>query len=266
MDQLYNNDTPAFTTWVIENDLLEEPFVVIEVGVQGGPHPCWKHLKDKVRVYGFDAIPEVVEALNAQKQPNEVYFATALGEEEGTRDFYVRSEGGSYYGSSFYELPSDLGGRGVLQPGSLRKVPITRLDTLFAKGIIPLADHIKVDCDGHDPEVIRGAQRYLAQSNVVSIIVETAFTVSQHYPRSHFVAISDILRPTDSGYSTSLSCARLGPVMSPPRPGIRGPLRTRLKMFLICVWEHLEPSMRCSAVISFLNRSHQGILPRCQAR
>src|SRR6266446_9369586 len=190
MDQLYNNDSPAFTTWVIENDLLEEPFVVIDVGVQGGPHPCWTHLKDKVRVYGFDAIPEVVEGLNARKQPNETYYAMALGDEEGTRDFYVRSNGSSYYGSSFYEMASD-----ALQPGLLSKVPITRLDTLFAKGVIPPADHIKVDCDGHDPEVVRGAARYLAQSNVVSVIIETAFTVSPTYPRSHFVAISDILTP-----------------------------------------------------------------------
>jgi FkbM family methyltransferase len=188
MDTLYNNDSPAFTTWVIENDLLEEPFVVIDVGVQGGPHPCWKHLKDKVRLYGFDAVPEVVEKLNAQKQPNEAYFATALGDEEGTRDFYVRGDGSSYYGSSFYEMASD-----APQPGLLKKAPITRLDTLFAKGIIPPADHIKIDCDGHDPEVIRGAQEYLAQSNVVCVIIETAFTVSPTYPRSHFVAISDIL-------------------------------------------------------------------------
>jgi FkbM family methyltransferase len=190
MDQLYNNDSPAFTTWVIENDLLKEPFVVIDVGVQGGPHPCWKHLKDKVRIYGFDAIPEVVAGLNARKQPNESYFATALGDEEGTRDFYVRGDGSSYYGSSFYEMASH-----ALQPGLLRNVPITRLDTLFAKGVIPPADHIKVDCEGHDPEVIRGAQGYLAQSNVVSVIVETAFTVSPPYPKSHFVAISDILTP-----------------------------------------------------------------------
>ena len=69
MDQLYTNDTPAFTTWVVENDLLKEPFVVIDVGVQGGPHRRWKHLKDKIRVYGFDAIPEVVEGLNAQVSP-----------------------------------------------------------------------------------------------------------------------------------------------------------------------------------------------------
>src|SRR2546427_5706588 len=80
--------------------------------------------------------------------------------------------------------------RDALQPGLLKKVPITRLDTLFAKGIIPPADHIKIDCDGHDPEVIRGARRYLAQSNVVCVIIETAFTVSPPYPRSHFVAVS----------------------------------------------------------------------------
>jgi FkbM family methyltransferase len=193
MDQLYNNDSPTFTTWVIENDSLEEPFVVIDVGVQGGPHPRWEHLKDKVRVYGFDAIAEVVEGLNARKQSNEIYYATALGDEEGTRDFYVRSDGSSYYGSSFYEMASDLGGWGALQPGLLSKVPITRLDTLFAKGMIPPADHIKVDCDGHDPEVISGARRYLAESSVVCVTIETAFIVSAPYPRSHFVAISDIL-------------------------------------------------------------------------
>jgi len=141
---------------------------------------------------GSDAVPEVIEGLNARKESNETYFATALGDEEGTREFYVRREGSSYYGSSFYELPSERGAQGALQPG-LVKVPITRLNILFANGVIPPADHIKVDCDGHDPEVIRGAWRYLAQSNVVCVIIETAFTVSEQYPRSHFVAISDIL-------------------------------------------------------------------------
>ena len=113
---LYNNDSSAFAIWVVENDLLAEPFVVIDVGVQGGPHPRWTHLKDKVRVYGFDAVPEVVEELNARKQPHESYCATALGDEEGTRDFYVRSNGSSYYGSSFYEA-SDLVGRGNFSRG-----------------------------------------------------------------------------------------------------------------------------------------------------
>jgi FkbM family methyltransferase len=186
--ELYNNDTPGFTSWVIENGLLEEPFVVIDVGVQGGPHPRWKHLKEKARIYGFDAIEEVVEGLNSRKEPHEIYHATALGDEEGTRDFYVRDTtfGSSSYGSSLYEIS----GQSLPRP---RRVAITRLDTLFAAGLIPPADHIKVDCDGHDPEVIRGGRQYLAQSNVLCVSIETAFTVSPQYPKGHFAAISDIL-------------------------------------------------------------------------
>jgi FkbM family methyltransferase len=181
---LYNNDSPVFTSWVIENDLLEEPFVVIDVGVQGGPHPRWNHLKEKVRIYGFDAIEEVVEGLNNRKEPHRIYHAVALGDEEGSREFYVRED--NTFGSSFYEIS------GQSLPRS-RRVATTRLDTLFAKGTIPPADHIKVDCDGHDPEVIRGGRQYLAQSNVLCVTIETAFTVSPPYPKSHFVAISDIL-------------------------------------------------------------------------
>src|ERR1700730_17614642 len=56
---LYHHDQPPFTLWVIEDGLLHEPFVVIDVGVQGGEHPRWELLGDQVRVYeGFD--PEVL--------------------------------------------------------------------------------------------------------------------------------------------------------------------------------------------------------------
>ena len=224
---LYNNDLPAFTTWVIENDLLQEPFVVIDVGVQGGPHPRWKHLKDKVRIYGFDAIPEVVEGLNARKQPNETYFATSLGDEEGTRDFYVRGNGSSYYGSSLYEMPSD-----AFQPRVRSKVPITRLDTLFAKGVIPPADHIKVDCEGHDPEVIRGASQYLAQ-------IERAV---RHYRDGfyRFSAISQISFRGDQRHSYCPPTLRIR-----PRSHAHSPAQLRRRQGPASL-AHCGPDERCS--------------------
>ena len=37
--ELYHNPTPSFTQWVTEHGLLHEPFVVVDIGVQGGaPH------------------------------------------------------------------------------------------------------------------------------------------------------------------------------------------------------------------------------------
>ena len=74
-------------------------------------------------------------------------------------------------------------------------VPIRRLDTLFAQGELPAADYIKIDCEGYDPEVLRGAQTYLAQSNILSVTVETNFDPSPRYPRTAFAEINDLLVP-----------------------------------------------------------------------
>ena len=40
--------------------------------------------------------------------------------------------------------------------------------------------------------MLRGARRYLAQSNILSLTVETDFSISDTYPRTPFVEISDI--------------------------------------------------------------------------
>src|SRR5262245_17016071 len=59
-------------------------------------------------------------------------------------------------------------------------------------GELPAADYIKTDCESFDPEVLRGTRRYLAQSNILSLTVETDFSVSGTYPRTPFVEINDI--------------------------------------------------------------------------
>src|SRR5215510_4885577 len=87
---LYHNDQADFTRWVIANAYLQEPFVAVDVGVQGGEHIRWGLLGDRVRVYGFDALSEAIDRIAAQGQrPNRVYRAMAIGNEDGEREFYV---------------------------------------------------------------------------------------------------------------------------------------------------------------------------------
>jgi hypothetical protein len=62
---LYHHDQVPFTRWVISEGLLHEPFVVVDVGVQGGEHPRWGLLGEQVRVYGFDAISEAIDRITA---------------------------------------------------------------------------------------------------------------------------------------------------------------------------------------------------------
>jgi FkbM family methyltransferase len=190
---LYHHDQPPFTRWVIENGLLHEPFVVIDVGVQGGEHPRWALLGDRVRVYGFDAISEAIDRIKKvdADRPHRVYRAMALGNEDGEREFFVPA---NTFSASFY---ADWRGAAAAKHGDgvqgTRMVEIRRLDSLFAAGEIPAADYIKIDCEGFDPEVLRGARTYLARSNILCVTVETNFDVSLIYPRTAFAEINDIV-------------------------------------------------------------------------
>ena len=189
---LYHHDQVPFTRWVVSEGLLHEPFVVVDVGVQGGEHVRWGLLGDQVRVYGFDAISEAIDRITAAGgvRPHRVFRAIAIGNEDGEREFFVPP---NTTAASFYEQVTlhQTAKHGDGAPG-VRVVPIRRLDTLFMAGELPAADYIKTDCESFDPEVLRGARRYLAQSNILSLTVETDFSISGTYPRTPFVEISDI--------------------------------------------------------------------------
>jgi FkbM family methyltransferase len=189
---LYHHDQPPFTRWVTENGLLHEPFVVIDVGVQGGEHPRWELLGDRVRVYGFDAISEAIDWIKVKAgRPNRVYRAIALGNEDGEREFFVPA---NTFSASFYgDRRGAAAGRFGHGAVGTRTVEIRRLDSLFATGEIPAADYIKIDCEGFDPEVLRGARTYLARSNILCVTVETDFDVSLIYPRTAFAEINNIV-------------------------------------------------------------------------
>src|SRR5262249_53704009 len=189
---LYNNGAPAFTPWVIGNKLLQEPFVIVDVRVQGGGHARWTNLGEFGHVYGFDPIDEVIVALKANHsgRPNRCYRTLAIGNEDGQRIFHVAPH--SYASSFFSAGPPQAGEHNGILVGS-RNVEIRRLDSLFAGGELPPADCIKIDCEGFDPEVLRGARSYLASSNILCVTIETNFGVSPVYPRTPFAEINDIL-------------------------------------------------------------------------
>ena len=181
--ELYNHTNPLFTKWVVSAGLLREPFIVVDIGCQGGEHPRWQYLGDCVEFHGFDPISESIEDQRqaAIGQNKRTFHHLALGNENGKRTFFVKPD---QFSSSFY-------GSGV--GSKSREVEMRRLDTLFAEGMIPRADYIKLDCEGFEPEVLKGAQQYLAASNPVCVTSEANFFVSPIYPSTHFQAINELL-------------------------------------------------------------------------
>ena len=180
---LYNHTNPLFTKWVVRDGLLSTPFVVVDIGVQGGEHPRWEFLDPYVEIHGFDAIAEVVQELNRATAGARLrrYHNIALGDEDGDRLFFVSANG---FNSSFYSAD---------EFAEERIVPIRRLDTLYREGLLPRADYIKLDCEGFEPVILKGANQYLAESDLICVTTETNFDVSPVYPQGHFHAINEIL-------------------------------------------------------------------------
>jgi FkbM family methyltransferase len=188
MDFAYNRNA-EFTKWVVNTGLLTEPFVLIDVGVQGGENIRWHPLGDCLMVHGFDPIEEVVQNLDRENRTrsNRHYHYMALGNTDGEQTFYFNPINPT--ASSMYQQTPDRFG---LDPVEQRRiVPIRRLDSLFAEGVIPSADYIKIDVEGFEQDVLLGAGQVL-RAGVLGLQTETNFGVSPAYPKGHFATLAEI--------------------------------------------------------------------------
>jgi FkbM family methyltransferase len=195
--ELGYNQRPRFTEWVIRKGLLETGFALVDVGVQGGIHPRWKALGSALRVYGFDPLEEAIASLVRLNLPNHEYHAAALGDEDGARDFFVPE---ALPASSFFPRETEQDQARMAIDSSnwrrtqTRRVPIRRLDTLMSEGVVPRADFLKIDCEGFEPAVLKGASRFLVESGVLGVESEIGFS-SIHWPQTHFLAVYEQLLP-----------------------------------------------------------------------
>ena len=183
------NHKPEFTNWVVSAGVLAEPFVLIDVGVQGGESIRWRSLGDYLVVHGFDPIEEVVKELTkaSRRGSNRHYYCMALGNSDGEQAFYFNTANPT--ASSMY--PQSTGRFEVDLSEECRKVPIRRMDSLWTQGVIPIADYVKIDVEGFEQDVLLGAREVLA-AGVLALQTETNFAISPSYPDSHFASVAKI--------------------------------------------------------------------------
>jgi FkbM family methyltransferase len=193
MDLGYNEDA-RFTRWVVANDLLAEPFVVVDVGVQGGENPRWDPLGDRLVVHGFDAIEEVIRELREGSRGDGTRHFHWIGasNEDGERDFFFRID--DPFSSSFYQPGVDRQSLDARKPWQTRRVQVRKLDTLLQQGVIPPADFVKIDVEGFEKHVLAGAQRLLA-TGILGMEIESNFHSSPEYPTTHFAMVQDLVLP-----------------------------------------------------------------------
>jgi FkbM family methyltransferase len=186
LDLWFNRDA-RFTNLAVSLGWLHEPFVVVDVGVQGGEHPRWHLLRDHLVVHGFDAIQEAIDDLAKGGLPNHHYHCIALGSSDGEAELFFNPQ--DPCSSSIYQPGA---GRAGQQSATLRRIPMRRLDTLLGEGIIPAADFLKVDVEGFEKDVFLGA-RTLLGAGMLAVETESSFDISPEYLKPHVFTLQDIL-------------------------------------------------------------------------
>ncbi|HXS40623.1 MAG TPA: FkbM family methyltransferase [Stellaceae bacterium] len=195
MSDLFVNPHPRFGRWVLARGLLRTPFVLADIGVQGGISQRWSHLEGHLIVHGFDPLEETIEPLRRKALPGHHYHAIALGNEDGERDLHVPDIS---FASSFYAGVHETGlanPAGISSNARARRVPIRRLDGLVSSGEIDRPDLIKIDCEGFEPEILDGAAKLLEAAPPLAIESESTFRSSGNASGGHFFALSQRLLP-----------------------------------------------------------------------
>ncbi len=181
--ELYQNREIPFTRWIVPNGFLRERMAIVDVGCRGGLLQNWDVLGDLLDLHSFDPAPDAVEALRLRDvgRPNRHHYVMAIGDEDGSRAFFVKRD---RFGSSLYRSGDD---------DLELMVPIRPLDALHREGILSRADFIKIDVESHESAVLRGARMLMRSSPTIGLEIETNFNISPNFRATHFAAINEIL-------------------------------------------------------------------------
>jgi len=155
--------------------LLQRPVVAIDVGCRDGIRPAWRELKPHALLVGFDPDPGECARLNAASADTtqERYEAHALAASDGEATLHLTADPQS---SSLYPP----------NPAAIRRYPelwrheqrstetilTTTIDSWAQGAAVGAIDALKIDVQGAELDVLRGAEQSLGSVRVIETEVE----------------------------------------------------------------------------------------------
>jgi FkbM family methyltransferase len=155
--------------------LLDPPLVMLDVGCRDGVRPEWRALGPHASLIGFDADPAECARLNeaVADGTGERYEPIALGAADGPATLHVTADPQC---SSLYPPDEEYVRRYPElwrhAPRSTQPIDISTLDTWAEHAEAGPIDALKIDVQGAELDVLRGAQRNLGSVRVVELEVE----------------------------------------------------------------------------------------------
>jgi FkbM family methyltransferase len=170
---------------------MNDKIRLIDVGARGGIHPRWKPFYPALEVMAFEPDPQECAALNSQRHPYLVRFIpAALGAQDGQQaTLFMCKEPGC---SSLLRPNTELCGKFLCGDAMevVGEAPITlkRMDSVCGDF---QPDVLKIDTQGSELDVMRGAGRLL--DSVLAVELEVEF-VQQYLGQPVFSEIDIFMR------------------------------------------------------------------------
>ncbi len=198
-------------TRIIEQQLNGERLTAFDVGAKGGVFP-FPRLEKYFDFYGFEPNPVEFELLQRNHNNNHVsYFPFALSDKKGVRNLRIAKHS-SY--SSFLEFDAvnfakHFGNmkdyeiwRQGMETEKIISVKTNSIDNVLQQEKITAIDFLKLDTQGTELEILRGAEQALKAGQIGVIFTEFSF-IPSYVRQNLFSELEIYLR--DLGY-TLIDC------------------------------------------------------------
>ena len=174
-----------------------DPLVLVDVGARGGLRPNWQPAKEHLRVIGFEPEAEEFARLDAQARASggrTRVFHAALHEAPGTLKLYIARDRGltsvfepnRAFLDSFPEAER-------FDTVATATMDVDTMDNVLSRAQVEDVDFVKVDTQGSELLILRGAAQLL-RSRVVGVEVEVEFShIYKDQPL--FADVDAFLRP-----------------------------------------------------------------------
>ena len=182
------------TAWRVQTLFTKEPdtidwiagfevdAILVDVGANVGMYTIWAAMTRRAKVYAFEPESQNYALLNRNIKRNGVNkrviaYCASLSDKPGFGQLALSafSQGGSVHQFSANAEPKQK--RAAFLQGSYSST----LDILVDEGYVPVPNYVKIDVDGIEPKIVRGAVKTFANASVKSVLIEVDTGNEEHW-------------------------------------------------------------------------------------
>ncbi len=178
MSNFVINADPAMTRFLVGQTTIfrDCPIYIVDVGSRDGFNVEWKVFGDCLHVYCFEPDETECARLNAGAGPNIRYLPAALAAQAGDAVLY---EAKLNYSTSLYKTDMTYFSRLLNRDNGIivgqHSIRVFTLDEVLRTHGVDTIDFIKLDAEGAELDILKGAPNILSSPHLAGILSEIRF-------------------------------------------------------------------------------------------